>query len=632
MKKFNTTAFLFLIAATFGTNAQTLKQRQEIVSHYDLAELARMKAEYEASFYQNYNKALELARINGWPLRIEKPGNGLAELQGVTEDGRPLYYTTDNLGVINTSRANHLHPGGSLGLNLTGAEMFAGVWDGNHPRVSHDDFDNRIFEFDADNVEAFHATHVTGTIISSGANNVNGKGVAYEATVWSSNWTNDVAEMVDAASQGMLVSNHSYGLDAGEGDNFPESYFGAYITASRQLDDLMYAAPMYQVVVAAGNDRAQPQVINPDKDGHDLITKWGTAKNAIVVAAINNITNYTSPSQVVMSSFSSWGPTDDNRVKPDICTKGVSVNSTSNASDTAYGQSNGTSMASPGVSGTLLLLQQHYSNLNDGNFMRAATLRGLVIHTASEAGSDPGPDSKFGWGVIDARNSAKAITAATQDKAIISELTLTQGSSYTRSVTVDGSGPLVATICWTDKGGAVNNTQIDLMNPPLVNDLDIRITKDATTYFPWKLNDVVDEPSVQEDNSVDNVEKVEVPSPSGTYTITVTHKGNLVTGSQKFSIIVTGIDLTLGVEQDAFAKFDLWPNPAGDRLNISLSGEEGDDVFVSVFDMQGKRLVNNQISGLNTTTSLDVSSLSAGIYFVKVLRGEKEAVRKFVKK
>lgn len=611
--------------------AQTEKQRREIVSHYDLEELRRMKEEFETNFYQNYNKALELARINGWPIRIEKPDGGLTELQGVTEDGRPLYYTTDNIGVINTSRVNHIHPGGSLGLNLTGLDMIAGVWDGDHPRITHNDFGGRIFEFDNDPTSAFHATHVTGTIISSGANSATGKGVAYQATAWVSDWTNDVAEMTSTASQGMLVSNHSYGLDAGNGNNFPEAYFGSYISASKQLDDLMYAAPYYQVVVSAGNDRSQPQVINPDKEGHDLITKWATAKNAIVVAAINNITNYTSPSQAVMSDFSSWGPTDDNRVKPDISTKGVNVNSTSNASNTAYGLSSGTSMASPGITGTLLLLQQHYSNLNGETFMRAATLRGLMIHTASEAGTFDGPDSRFGWGVIDARNAAKAITAATQNKAIISELQLNQGGTYTKTVTVDGTGPLVATICWTDKGGVVNNSVVDLVNSPLVNDLDLRITKDATTYYPWRLNDIVDEPSVQEDNSVDNVEKVEVENPSGTYTITVTHKDNLVTGSQKFSLIVTGIDLTLGVEQDVFTKFDLWPNPTSDQLNISVT-DLGSDLSVSVFDLQGKRLIDQTFESAQGKASIDTSNLASGIYFVKVLQGTQEAVRKFVKR
>ncbi|HLN95828.1 MAG TPA: S8 family serine peptidase [Flavobacterium sp.] len=629
MKKKYTLALLALIP--FLGMAQTVKQRQEIVSHYDLEALRQMKEQFESDFYQNYNKALELARINGWPLRIEKPDGGFSELQGVTEDGRPLYYTTDNLGVINTSRANHLHPGGSLGLSLTGLDMFAGVWDGDHPRVTHNDFGDRTFEFDNDPTQGFHATHVTGTIISSGASSATGKGVAYQATAWVCDWTNDVAEMTSTASQGMLLSNHSYGLDAGSGNNFPESYFGAYISASKQLDDLMYAAPFYQVVVSAGNDRSQPQTINPDKSGHDLITKWATAKNSIVVAAINNITNYTSPTQAVMSSFSSWGPTDDNRVKPDISTKGVNVNSTSNTSDTAYAQSSGTSMASPGVTGALLLLQQHYSNLNAGTFMRAATLRGLMIHTASEAGEYEGPDSRFGWGVIDARNAAKAITAATQQKALISELTLNQGATYTKTVTVDGTGSLVATICWTDKGGVVNNSVVDLVNPPLVNDLDIRITQDATTYFPWRLNDIVDDPSVQEDNSVDNVEKIEVKNPSGTYTITVTHKDNLVTGSQKFSLVVTGIDLTLGVEQDVFAKFDLWPNPVADELNVAVT-DLGEDLSVAIFDLQGKRLVSQTFESAAGKARVDVSGLSSGIYFIKVLQGSKEAVRKFVKK
>ena len=40
-------------------------------------------------------------------------------------------------------------------------------------------------------------------------------------------------------------------------------------------------------------------------------------------------------------------------------------------------------MASPNVAGSLLLLQEHYNNLN-GEFMKSATLKGLACHTATD--------------------------------------------------------------------------------------------------------------------------------------------------------------------------------------------------------------------------------------------------------
>ncbi|MDI1257291.1 MAG: S8 family peptidase [Flavobacterium sp.] len=625
----------FIFGGAFSTQAQTAEQRRKITKDYDMVELQRMKEEYAKEYFENHQKALAAAAVNGWPLRIEKPDGGLTELQGITENGQPLYYTTDNAGAAITARANRLQPGGSLGLDLAGQDMFAGVWDGGHARLTHLDLAPRLFNYDGSSDTAYHPTHVTGTIISSGEHSATGRGIAYMATAWVSDWSNDVAEMTGAATDGLLLSNHSYGLNAGDGENFPESYYGAYISSSKQLDDLMYNAPYYQVVVSAGNDRDDSnQIINPTKGGHDLITKWATAKNAIVVAAVNNVPNYVNASSVTMSSFSSWGPTDDNRIKPDIATKGVNVNSTTDVSNTNYGIISGTSMASPGITGTLLLLQQHYSNLHEGEFMRAATLKGLMTHTADEAGDYPGPDSKFGWGLINAEKAAVTITKAVAGQAVISELILAQGGTYVQNVTVSGTEPLMATIAWTDKGGSPNNAVVDFTNPVLVNDLDIRVTKGDNTYYPWKLSADLDEPSEQADNSVDNIEKVQVNNPSGTYTITVTHKGTtLVTGSQKYSLIVTGSDMTLNTTKFDFNAFNVWPNPVTDNLQLTLESDLSEDGFVTLYDVQGKRVFNQELSFSNgaVNATINTSSLSPGMYLVKVTQGAKQSVKKIIK-
>jgi hypothetical protein len=60
--------------------------------------------------------------------------------------------------------------------------------------------------------------------------------------------------------------------------------------------------------------------------GYDCISQQGCAKNILTVGAVNDIVGgYSSPGDVVMSSFSSWGPTDDGRIKPDICANGVGL-------------------------------------------------------------------------------------------------------------------------------------------------------------------------------------------------------------------------------------------------------------------------------------------------------------------
>src|SRR3546814_20399712 len=78
----------------------------------------------------------------------------------------------------------------------------------------------------------------------------------------------------------------------------------------------------------------------------------------------------------------------------------------------AYPLHSGTSSASPNIAGSLLLLQELYALRHDGAFMRAATLKGLAIHTAGEAGPSPGPDYRFGWGVLNTASAAEEIGRA----------------------------------------------------------------------------------------------------------------------------------------------------------------------------------------------------------------------------
>lgn len=635
---------LLILGGLFFTNvevsAQTPAQRAKIVAKYDLRKLEELKLEFQKEHDENYSRALELAKANNWPLEIKKSNNGFAQLIGVTPQDQPLYYTTHNNGVAITSRANKLQPGGTLGLNLAGQGMFAGVWDGGKVRANHLDLAGRASSFDNSSMAvAFHPTHVTGTIISSGANSTNnaGRGVAYQASAWFSDWNSDLAEMASAASFGMILSNHSYGLDASQ-PNFATYLYGAYINKSKQIDDLMFNTPQYQVVVSAGNDRSDNnQVFNPGKLGYDLVSSMGTSKNAIVVAASTNVTNYTGPASVGMSNFSSYGPTDDNRIKPDIATKGVSVSSTTETSNTSYGNSNGTSMSSPGVTGTLLLVQQHYANLHNEEFMNAATLKGLMTHTADEAGFYDGPDPRFGWGLINAEKMAQTITNANLNNAIISELNLAQGATYTKQVQALGTEKLIATIAWTDRGGTINNSVVDLATPVLVNDLDLRITKDGVTVFPWKLDELGSDPAFKGDNNVDNIEKVEVDNPTsvGNYTITVSHKGTLVSGSQNYSLIVSGIQNTLSVEdQPVDNGFVIYPNPATNVLNVSFNEtNQFEDAVITIYDIQGRTITQRKVNqfDLSQVITLDVSGLNSGMYIVNVNQGSSQFATKFVK-
>ncbi|MEQ9466622.1 MAG: S8 family serine peptidase [Ekhidna sp.] len=531
--------------STMTTFAQTQLQRQEISSKYDKAKLTQLKQDFRAKQESKKAQAINMASLRGWEILKANSDGSIDELVAVSNDGQPIYYTIYNEDAARSTRANHLNIGGSLGLSLDGQNMTAHVWDGGPTRVTHQEFDgpggnNRVSINDGVtglNGNSFHAQHVTGTIVASGVQAA-AKGMAPRARALTHDWNNDLSEATAEAASGMLISNHSYGYRA---DLVPDWYFGAYIDETRDWDNLLYNSPYYLMVVAAGNDGNDNSSNGSPLAGassFDKLTGHSTAKNNMVVANGQdaNVNNDGSFNSVVINSSSSEGPTDDYRIKPDITGNGTGVYSTYDNSDVAYNSISGTSMASPNVAGTLLLLQQHYNNVN-GSFMRAATLKGLALHTADDAGIS-GPDAVYGWGLLNAKKAAETISS-NGGASIVSELTLSPGQTYTLNVDSDGSNPLIASISWTDPAGTANTGTTNLSTPVLVNDLDIRVSKGATTYTPYRLTGV--NSNGTGDNTVDPYERVDISSATGSYTVTVTHKGSLSGGSQNFSLVVTGL-------------------------------------------------------------------------------------------
>ena len=492
---------------------------------------------------QNKKVANAFAKANNIPTIIEKTDGTYMELQFIADDGTPIYYTTYNADAAVSTRANYLNTGGGLGLNLNGDNLTAHVWDAGIARATHQEYDgaggaNRFSVGDGTTTLNFHAAHVTGTIIASGVQ-AQAKGMAWQANAIGYDWNNDKAEATTAASGGMLISNHSYGYDA---TAIPDAWFGQYGQDARDWDNILFNAPYYLMMVAAGNDGNDNTSNAIPLDGqaaYDKLNGHATAKNNLVVANGNDaiINPDGSLNSVTRNSSSSEGPTDDYRIKPDIMGNGTQLYSTYESSNTAYASITGTSMASPNVAGTLILLQEHYFNLH-GNFMRAATLKGLALHTADDV-TPTGPDAQTGWGLLNAKKAAETLTTAatTSGSAIVSELTLTQGQTYSITVQSNGVDPLMASISWTDPAGAVNNGT-NSNTPALVNDLDVRLSN-GTTYTPWKLTGVTTNGTG--DNLVDPYERIDINGASGSYTLTVTHKGTLSGGAQNFSLIVTGV-------------------------------------------------------------------------------------------
>ncbi|MGC1514291.1 MAG: S8 family serine peptidase [Maribacter sp.] len=524
--------------------AQTSVQRSEISASYKTNVLTTLKSSLVQANVAENLRVEALAKQNHWKIRETLANGKKIELQDVGVDGSPLYYETyaDEAGV--TSRANTLNTNGALGLQLDGEGMQVGVWDSGVALENHVEYASRITVGDAGTEIDAHATRVTGSIISTGFKK-DAKGVANKATVLTHDWKRDKIEVAEAAANGLLLSNHSYGIQA---ERVTDWYFGAYTKIAQDWDNIMYNAPYYLMVVAAGNAQKSSENDGPiygsSAQGYDVLLGFTLAKNGITVAGANTVIDRNGNlTRANVSSYSSFGPVDDGRIKPDLAGNGSSIVSTDSYSNTSYNASSGTSMATPGVTGSLLLLQQYHEQLY-GNYMKAATLKGLALHTADDI-DQKGPDYQMGWGVMNAKSAAQVLYNKDFNSQV-SEQNLANQETISFTVTAEGDGPLMASISWTDAASEyVNSGELNNTTKALVNDLDIRITQNGTTFLPWKLNPAqAGNAAVKADNTVDPFERIEIPNAKGSYTITIRHKGQLKSDTQDFSLIVTGVRMT----------------------------------------------------------------------------------------
>ena len=492
-----------------------------------------------------YEAVLAKAEQLGIPVRVDGVGNKVSILHDIRGE-EPLYRTTQNRDAAISSGANLLYP---APYNLGGAGVKVGVWDAGRVRNTHQEFNtNRVVNRNATAPLDDHATHVAGTVGASGFT-ASAKGMAPSVAIDSWDWSSDYAEMTSSGAATVSgdttkipLSNHSYGYDAGTAE------MGVYNDESVETDQLAVAMPYYLICWAAGNE----QDLLTAKGGFQSITYNGLSKNILTVGAINDAISggVRSPSAGTMSDFSSWGPSDDGRIKPDVVANGTTVNSPIDTSNTAYASYSGTSMAAPSATGSAALLAQLYAREFAGQRMRSSMLKGLLTHTADDLGN-AGPDYKFGWGLINVKAAADVIMAHKASLAApkMIEDTLTAAvSSRTHTFQWDGVSPIRVTLCWTDP---VGTAQADnSRNPNLRHNLDLTVTTPGSTLLrPYVMPFVgnwsdaaMNSVATTGKNNVDNVEQVYVSAPNqaGTYTVTVSRDGALTTSSQVYSLIVTG--------------------------------------------------------------------------------------------
>ena len=120
------------------------------------------------------------------------------------------------------------------------------------------------------------------------------------------------------------------------------------------------------------------------------------AGNALIEAAVNRVgkvkidaNNTAGP---FMSEFSSWGPTHDLKLKPEITAHGGEITSTVPG---GYGEQSGTSMASPNMAGVVALVRNYLEKDRSNLFSDTVELNRLAMQLLmSTAESAKDPDGK----------------------------------------------------------------------------------------------------------------------------------------------------------------------------------------------------------------------------------------------
>ena len=597
-----------------------------------------------------------LIQVKDPRLKKDKDGNFIRPNR-VTPSGKPLYYETyHGRSHRKAIKADVVGTGGRAGYNLTGTGVHIGVWDGGHVFAAHDEFTGgpdyfdpslsiEISDANAAAIWSSHPTSVTSIMVAKGLfhkDTYDITGIAPRvAKIYSYDWDNDLFEIFEQlqlrANPDFILSNHSYGYPLVDNNNeiIPNQYIGDYSDWSALLDEFAYVYSNYLHVLAAGNDGRESY---PEQQvaGLDQLTGSTTAKNVLTVGSFSM--NDTGTNKGV-TDFSSAGPTNDFRIKPEVCGLGENLGVAAWAQDEPaatdrYRASSGTSFASPAVAGGVALLQQLHKSTFD-TYMDGAAMKALLCHTADDitewAGQDiTGPDVKTGYGAVNLEKAALLIKKDEKETLTIHNFELDQGETETLYFQTTAVGGLLsATLSWYDPPAAfyASNT--------LINDLDLRITQQNTTYLPWALPTTAQQTvAILGDNSRDNLEKVVVSEPlGGRYKITISHKGSLQrinqngefeNTTQKGALVVSGPGIFSKSEQElnqftASNNFLVAPMPAEENFTISALNNNVPFKNLKILSLDGKEVLRKTRNRFSlSSTTVDVSALTTGTYILGV--------------
>ena len=537
-----------------------LTDKTNPVIHADLESSDTEAMNYSVKFFEDVSSDLarqilgavgaeiteEIADFSRYEIAL--PRARLSELAGYdsvqwVQPGTPPKEELND-GVRSRTNVDTVH---SAPYSLSGSGVDLGEWDGGKI-YSHTDFSGRLTVVDSGASTSSHATHVGGTMAGDGARSASQGGSANQwmgtapgADIFSYYWDNNLTDHNGAINTyGIELSQNSWGYTVDEAAYNNCYLYGDYSTDADDYDDIITGryGDTINVVFAAGNERNDGDCGMSSTSpylNYAVLGPPGTGKNIITVGATNS-------NDDSMTSFSSWGPVDDGRLKPDIVAPGCQSNGdyavTSASTSNGYTTMCGTSMAAPATSGIVALLIEQWRALHSNQDPLPSTVKALLIHGAFDLDDgtsyyNPGPDYASGYGRVDAQASADLI----RNDQVHEENSISHGETKTFYFNV-APGDTIAkvTLVWDDEPGSV------FANPALVNNLDLWLVAPdgSTIHRPWILdpNNPANNATTGTD-SLNNVEQVYVSNPTAGQWRVVLQGTNIPQGPQSFSLIAS---------------------------------------------------------------------------------------------
>ena len=359
-----------------------------------------------------------------------------------------------------------------------------------------------------------------------------------------------------AYDQGARIHTNSWG----DRENFsPQNIYSA---GSEDSDEFMWSHKDFLLLYAAGNSGP----------GNGTVGSPSTAKNVVSVGSTQR-----GASAEAMSSFSSCGPTDDGRIKPDVTIPGSSIQSARNdgsasSNNCSLRTLSGTSMASPAAAGFSALIRQYFvdgyypsgaANALDGFTPSAALVKAALINSAQNMTSvgTPIPSNCQGWGRLLLDNVLHLGMETRQlwvedDTAGFPNGGAGQSRSFSFTVESDQE-PFKITLVWTDFPST------PMASTHLVNDLDLEVVGPGGTFLGNVFSGGQSATGGTPDR-LNTVEQLLLAAPAtGEYTVTV-RAFSVPSGPQPFALVVVG-DVTSGdpvaIFADGFESGDTsaWP-------------------------------------------------------------------------